>query len=115
MIDRNFCEQIEYKICEVFRKLDNENTKGFWCDGVLLSESETCYKSKFINDNRKIKLKAFVGKDGQNEYELTLLFSSKSLSKVARQLDFIDTFPRDNFDTKFAIDTEQRKIEIQLD
>jgi len=115
MIDRTFCEQLEYKICEAFRLLDNESTKGFWCDGVLESESKNFYTLKFINDNRKINLKAFVGKDGQNEYELTLHFGSNSLSKVARHLAFIDTFPIDNIDTKFNINIEQRKIEIQLD
>ena len=115
MIDKSFCVQLEYKICEAFKQLENENTKGFWCDGVLQSESEIYYTSKRINDKREIKLKAFIGKDGQDEYELKLLFGSKSLSKVARQLDFIDTFPNNNFDTKFNIDTKDKKIEIQLD
>lgn len=90
-MDKGFCEELEYKICEAFRQLDNENTKGFWCDGIILPESKINYTSKFINDNRKLKLKAFVGKNGQDEYELTLLFGSKSLRKVSRQLDFIDT------------------------
>ena len=115
LIDRSFYEQLEYKICEAFRQLDNENTKGFWCDGILQSENENNYTSKFINDNRRINLKAFIGKDGQDEYELILHFGSNSLSKVARHLAFIDTFPIDNIDTKFNINIEQRKIEIQLD
>lgn len=115
MIDRNFCEQLEYKICEAFSQLVNESTKGYWCDGVLESESENLYTSKFINDNRKIQLKAFIGKDGQDEYELILHFGLNSLSKVARHLEFIDTFPIDNIDKKFNINIEQRKIEIQLE
>jgi hypothetical protein len=115
MIDRNFCEQLEYKICDAFKQLDNESTKGYWCDGVLESESEYFNTSNFKNDNRKIKLKAFVGKEGQDEYELTLHFGSNSLGKVARHLDFIDTFPIDNINTKFNINIEKRKIEIQLD
>lgn len=115
LIDRSFYEQLEYKICEAFRQLDNENTKGFWCDGILQSENENNYTSKFINDNRKINLKAFIGKDGQDEYELTLHFGSKSLSKVSRQLDFINNFPNSDLETQINIDTENRKIEIQLD
>lgn len=29
MIDRNFFEQLEYKICEAFSQLVNESTKGY--------------------------------------------------------------------------------------
>lgn len=54
MIDRNFCEQLEYKICKAYKQLDNESAQGYWCDGVLESDHENLNTSKFINDNRKI-------------------------------------------------------------
>ena len=115
MLDRKFCEQLEYKICETFKRLDNENTKDFWCDGVLQSESENFYSLKFIKDKRKVTLKAYVGNNGQDEYELILFFGSNSLSRISKELDFIDTFPNSDLDTKFYIDTEQRQIKIQFE
>ena len=68
MLDQNFCETLEYKLCEVFENIGGENLKGFWCDGVLLSEPEKYYSQKFVNDNRRVKMQAFVGKDGQTKY-----------------------------------------------
>ncbi len=53
---------IEYKICELLSMLNDESTKGFWCDGVALCENESHYTKKYVNDHRFIKLKAYIGK-----------------------------------------------------
>ena len=115
MLDQDFCEMLEYKICEVLENIRNEKVNGFWCDGVLLSEPDSYYSQKFINDNRRAKLKAYVGKDGQGIYSLTLNFGNKSLSRYARNLDIAECIPHTDFDKWFSIDTSKQEIEIQLD
>lgn len=115
MLDQSFCTFLEYEITKAFANSDNEVIKGLWCDGVLLPESSNSYSQKFVNDNRQIILKAFIGKDGQTEYELTLKFGNKALSRYARDLDIKECLPNMDKTKCFVIDTKERKIEIQLD
>jgi len=115
MLDQEFFEFLEYEICKAFEYSINEETKGFWCDGVLLSEPDMYYSQKFVNDNREIKLKAFIGTDGQSEYELTLKFGNKALSRFARKLDIKECVPDPEKPNFFNLDTEHNKIEIKLD
>lgn len=63
MINQDFCEFLEYEICKAFKHTDNDQIKGFWCDGVLLNQSDSPYSQKSVNDNRQIILKAFIGKE----------------------------------------------------
>lgn len=115
MLDQDFCETLEYKISEALENISDEKAKGFWCDGVLLSEPDNYYSQKFINDNRQAKMKAYIGKDGQGVYSLTLKLGSKALSRYARNLDIAECIPQTDFAKWFGIDTSKQEIEIQLD
>lgn len=115
MINQDFCDFLEYEICKAFEHSDNDSNKGFWCDGVLPHQPENYYSPKFVNDNRQVMLKAFIGQNGQMEYELTLKFGSKALSRFARNLDIKDCVPKADKPNWFKIDTTLNKIEIQLD
>lgn len=115
IIDQDFCEFLEYEICKAFEHSENDQIKGFWCDGVLLNQPDDSYSQKFVNDNRQITLKAFIGKDGQTEYELTLKFGNKALSRYSRNLDIKECLPNPEKQNWFEIDTKLNKIEIQLD
>lgn len=115
MLDQDFCEILEYKISEALENIDNEEAKGFWCDGVLLSEPDKYYSQKLINDRRQVKMKAYVGKDGQGDYSLTLKLGNKALSKYTRNLDIAGCIPQGDFEKWFKIDTVKKEIEVQLD
>lgn len=115
MLDQDFCEFLEYKLCKAFEHSDNEQIKGFWCDGVLLDQPDSYYSKMFVNNNRKVTLKAFIGKDGQTEYKLTMKFGKKALSRYARNLDIKECVPKPDNQNWFDIDTKRNKIEIQLD
>jgi hypothetical protein len=115
MLDPSFCEILEYKLCDVLSELDNANLKGFWCDGVILSEDDQHYSQKYVNDNRQVKMKAFIGKDGQTIYNLNLMFGSKSLSRYARNLDIIECIPKADYESWFKIDIAKKEIEVCLE
>lgn len=115
MIDQEFCEFLEYEICKAFEHSNDDRIKGFWCDGVLLNQPDNAYSQKFVNDNRQVTLKAFIGEDGQTEYELTLKFGNKALSRFARNLDINQCIPNPDRLNWLDIDTEVNKIVIQLD
>jgi hypothetical protein len=115
MLDQDFCEFLEYEICKAIELSDNEQINGFWCDGVLLNQSDSSYSQKAVNDDRHVILKAFIGKDGQTEYELILKFGKKALSRFGRNLDIKECVPNPDKQNWFDIDTKRNKIEIQLD
>ena len=112
MIDQDFCDFLEYELCDAFAFSDNELVKGFWCDGVLLPGFEN--SQKLVNDNRKITMIAFVGKTGQDEYELTISVGRRALSKYARGLDISDCVPDFKKPHSFDIDTTKKKLTIQV-
>ena len=115
MLDEEFCEFLEYRICKFFEQSDNLETKGFWCDGILLTELEKHYSQKYINDNRQVILKAYISKEGQTEYELTLKFGRKALSKYAKNADIQECMPSSENVNWLNINITERKIEIQFD
>lgn len=47
MLDQDFCEYLEYEICKALEHSDNDQIKGFWCDGILLSQPDSV-SSPFI-------------------------------------------------------------------
>ena len=67
MIDKAFCEILEYKITSMLRNSTNSQLKSYWCDGVLLPTFDYEYGQKYVNDKRQITLTAFIGVDGQDK------------------------------------------------
>jgi hypothetical protein len=115
MLDQNFCESLEYRISDALARSNDEEVKGLWCDGILLSEREEHYSRKVINDSRYVKMQARIGRDGQALYSLTLRFGTKALSRFARNLSIIECIPHTNFEDWLNIDPLQKEIEVQLD
>ena len=114
MLDQDFCTFLEYEICKALEQSEQENLKGYWCDGVFLNQREQADAQKFVNDNRQFAFTAFVGKDGQTKYTLILKFGRKALSRFARNLDIRGCFSEPQNESCFAIDTKRKRIEIQL-
>ncbi len=112
MLDQNFLTFLEYEISKVFDNTPDEEFRGFWCDGLLLSEPEQDYSIKYVNDNRLVVLKAFLGKDGQTEYKVLLHFGNKTLSRYARGLSLQECLPCSDW---FSIDINKKTVEIYLD
>ncbi len=85
---------------------------GFWCDGVLMNQSEAYYSQKYVNDKRQAQFRAWIGEDGQTAYDLYLKFGPKALSRYARGLDISPCMPDPK--TGFHIDPENKAVIIQL-
>ena len=115
MLTQGFCDGLEYKIGEAFENSNDERVKGFWCDGVLLPQYEDEYSKKTVNDKRRIITTAYIGKKGQERYELTIYFGKKALSRYARGLDVFECLPDPANDNWFEIDIDKKTIAIQLE
>jgi len=112
-IDENFCVYLEYHLGLVFQKSDDERVKHFWCDGVAIPSSDQLER-KFVNDKRKLVTKAWIGKDGQSEYEISIKLGKYALRRFAKGKSLKDCIPGQENSDWIEIDVEMKKIELSL-
>lgn len=110
--DQDFCSFLEFHLSRTFKNSAVKNIHGLWCDGII---HEPLTKSKkSVNDSRQLETKAFIGKDGQGEYKMTIKFGKDALSKYARGLDLTPCVPSDKSMNWVNIDIDKKTIELQL-
>ena len=114
MLHKDFCTFLEYHLTKTFSNSNDPLIKELWCDGILLPTNENDYSKKSINENREVTLKAFIGKEGQDEYSMLMKFGNKSLSKYARDLDIKNCVPGIEENSWYEMDVLTKKIIIQL-
>ncbi len=113
--NEEFCIRLEYRLCKEFAKSNDIELKYYWCDGVSWFPADNQLTKKYVNDKRKITTKAWIGKDGQGEYEATIHFGKKALSKYAKGLDLTETIPELKSESEWIeIDIEKKTIKIFL-
>ena len=108
MLDNSFCEFLEYELTQNLKPL------GLWCDGILLPMNEDDYSKKNINSKREVVISAFIGKTGQDKYQLQLILGNKALSRYARDLSIQECIPKFGAEQWIKIDTVNLRIQLQL-
>lgn len=114
MLDQNFCSRLEFYLTKAFSYSKDNQLKGFWCDGILLPFSDIEISKKYIRDKKEIDMTAFIGKDGQETYQLKLLFGKKSLKKYEMDLNLEDCIPPEDDDNWYEADIINKTLTIQL-
>lgn len=98
----------------MFGALDIPEVKGFWCDGVILTQYDEHYSKKSVNDRRFILFDAYIGKNAENVYSVKLKFGRKAMSRYQRGLSIYEYLPDGNTKDCLVIDTKHKTLEIQL-
>lgn len=75
---------------------------------------ESQLTKKNVNGKRRIITKAWLGKDGQSEFEMTISFGQYSLRRYAKGKALDDCLPTEGFEDWIAIDLSSKTIELQL-
>ena len=114
MLDQEFCTFLEYHLSRSFKFSGDESIMGFWCDGIVLPSDENDYSKKSINDKRNVLTRAYLGKNGQEQYTMMIQFGNKALSRYTRGLDIKTCIPEIEKNDWYEIDTINKKIVIQL-
>lgn len=111
--NQTFCNELEFRLD--FEQLKDEKLKGFWCDGIshIPNDIMSLSRSRIEND-RKIVTKAWIGTDGQDEYEMTIIFGEESVKNYVSHLQLTQCIPEDNFMDWISIEPERRKILLRL-
>ncbi len=111
--DESFCLYLECYLELAFSESHDERIKYFSCDGVMMPPPNQLHK-KFINDKRKLTTKAWIGTDGQTEYEMIIQFGKYSLRRYAKSRSLTDCLPADEFSKSIIINIESKRIELML-
>ncbi|HOY13888.1 MAG TPA: hypothetical protein PLY70_12145 [Saprospiraceae bacterium] len=108
--NNDFCATLEYHLGVTFEKSSREEFRGFWCDGIMHRR----IAKKLINDTRLIETTAWLGKEGQDEYTMTIKLGEKALSRFAKGTSMIDCIPDSVGMDWIEIDKEKFWIQIHL-
>lgn len=111
--NQDFCTHLAG--CLDFEHLKRDDLKGYWCDGInhLPYDIKSLAKSR-VEKDRQIKTKAWIGKDGQGEYDMILNLGNEFVKAYSSDQNLIDSIPDKKEKDWVAIDTDRKTIEIKL-
>jgi hypothetical protein len=111
--NKDFCSALEYSLD--FSQFENENIKSLWCDGVdHLPADIRSLSVANLKQNPFIKTKAWIGKDGQDVYEMTIHFGPQALSNYTKRQALQECIPDTASEEWIKIDPERMQVEIRL-
>ncbi len=111
--NQEFCTNLEYSLN--FDNIQRDDIKGYWCDGIdhLPANIKSLAKSS-IEKDRIIITKAWIGKDGQDIYEMRIKCGNKFVEAYTTNHSLLDSIPNDNEENWIDIDPVKKQIEIRL-
>lgn len=110
--NQEFCSALEHHLSSTFANSEDQYIKTLWCDGI--SDAALLKSKKSVNDTRKITTRAWIGPDGQTEFEMTILFGKYSLRRYAKGTSLEDCIPDDTSMDWIIFDFDKRTIEVNL-
>ncbi len=118
MLDKDFLVSLEYSISNALENAAEKYKRSYWCDGILMPNSEDDYSQRKVNDARKITMRAVIPKEQYKEkqywYDLILKFGKYSLRRYAKGKRLEDCIPNTDNADWIELDIENKIIEVQL-
>ncbi|MCB9355343.1 MAG: hypothetical protein H6575_12315 [Lewinellaceae bacterium] len=113
--NEDFCAHLEHRLGSALKNSGRPELSGFWCDGVSHDAvPDSRLSKKHVGDTRQIATRAWIGKDGQDVYEMTIRLGKQALSRYAKGTAMIDCIPDAGSMDWIDIDTKRKEIEIRL-
>lgn len=113
--DKEFCSNLEYRLSASFKYSEDSRLKYFWCDGVDHEPYPIEQLGiRTITQTKKIVTRAWIGKDGQDIYEITIHFNESALVNYANGALLVNNLPKEEDTDWWNIDIEKRTIEVYL-
>ncbi len=108
--NKDFCEQLEVEINKQLPQSTDMKLSKYWCGGI----EHQYYSKKYVNDNKNLNTRMWIGNGGRTEYETTIEFGKYALRRHARGTNMIDCIPTSNIDEWLEIDSNKKMIKIKL-
>lgn len=107
--NQQFCAELEHSLD--FDHLNDKNLWGFWCDGVdHLPADVKQLASENIRNKQEIVTKAWIGKDGQDHYDMAIKLGPVAVEKYLAGQNLSDCLPP----KEIKIAPEEKYIEVSL-
>jgi len=111
--NEGFCLLLEYHVTRTFQNSTDKTLKYIWCDGVAMPD-EYQLTDKNLMDTKMIFTNAWIGSDGQQQYEMIIHFGPLSFDAGIKGLSLIDYLPTEESIDWINIAISKQKIELQL-
>jgi len=111
--NKEFCEILEYHLSKTLRNSSNQKLKFLWCDGIKLPFDENQIHVNII-DSKQIVTNAYIGLNGQDNYEMIINFGACALDKYIHGSTLVDCLPNEESTDWLHIDLNQKTIRLQL-
>ncbi|MCB0699839.1 MAG: hypothetical protein H6551_01380 [Chitinophagales bacterium] len=112
--NQDFCSHLEYRLSASFKYSTDDRVKVFGCDGINHEPYPIEQLSiRSITNTKKISTKSWIGKDGQDIYEMTIYFSEHTIDCL-NEGKLINTIPEESDTNWWDIDIDQQTIDIYL-
>lgn len=109
----DFCQRLEYHLCQAFRNSGGKDLKWIWCDGVEVPDAGNQTIESLI-ETKEIVTLAWIGATGQDKYKMVIRLGNKSLEKCLKGLSMVKCLPSDKSIDWVDIDIENKSITLQL-
>src|SRR5688500_1598681 len=73
LLNQDFMSVLEYHLSKTFKNSDDKSINSLWCDGID--------HTGIVKENNVLETRAWIGKDGQTEYNMVINFSDEFLNK----------------------------------
>ena len=84
MLTQDFCNYLEYQVSAALATSSDPTKLGWWCDGILLPAATDAYAPQRINSTKQVVTRAWLGKTGQEPYDMTIRFGPKAVRQYMR-------------------------------
>ena len=115
IFDEDFCSKLEYTLTWALKNSTEENLKDFWCDGVLPVSYDTNHAVQ-SSDSQTVKFttSAFLGKDGQEQYQLDIILGPASHAAFLKNEPIVAFIPSPEHTDWIAIDVKKKVAVVVL-
>lgn len=109
----DFCASLEYSL--TFDSIDMDEVKGFWCDGIShIPRIVKQLTKEHIKKHSEIMTSAWIGNDGQGEYDFLIKLGPQSKARYLRNESLVDCIPGKGAEGWIHIHPDQKYIEVEL-
>jgi hypothetical protein len=112
--NEEFCSYLEYHLTRTFAKADDRTINRIWCDGIAVPFTDSQISKPNVNHTQCVITKAWIGYDGQQEYEMTIKLGSKALHCYNNNVPLIESLPSDDSMSWVRLDIDERTITLDL-
>jgi hypothetical protein len=114
MLTQEFCNYLEYQVSATLYASTDPDKRGCWCDGILLPAYPEDYALQRINSTKQVITRAWMGKSGQDPYNLAIRFGKKAIRYYMRGNDLEECVPSTDNADWIALDERAKTAVVEL-